>query len=197
MTVGRQREFDKESALRQAMEVFWLNGYNGTSLADLTGAMGINKPSLYAAFGNKESLFIAAIGQYAKDYGSPHRAELTAEGASLRSRVRGFLRSVARMLTDPDLAGGCFIAASTSEMSGDGLPPKAADAVAEINATSIEVFIEFFREEQRKGNLDEQASPEALADYLMVLQYGLGVMARDQGSRDRLERLIDQAVLNF
>ena len=64
MAAGRPRAFDKEKALEAAMLVFWRNGYAGTSMADLTDAMGINKPSLYAAFGNKEQLFVAAVEQY-------------------------------------------------------------------------------------------------------------------------------------
>ncbi|MEL7450779.1 MAG: TetR/AcrR family transcriptional regulator [Pseudomonadota bacterium] len=197
MGVGRHREFDKSEALREAMAVFWLHGYNATSMTHLTEAMGINKPSLYAAFGNKEKLFIAAIERYASEFASPQLAQLTADGLELRQRVRGFLTSVARLVTNPDLAGGCFIAASTSEMNGDGLPPQAASAVSEINAGSTDTLVAFFRDEQQRGNLGEKASPEALADYLRVLQNGLAVMARDKVSLDRLERLIDQAVLNF
>jgi len=64
--VGRPRAFDVEKALRRAMQVFWRNGYLGTSLSDLTDAMGISRPSLYAAFGNKESLFRKALDHYAK-----------------------------------------------------------------------------------------------------------------------------------
>ncbi len=197
MAAGRHREFDKTEALRQAMEVFWLHGYKATSMTHLTEAMGINKPRLYAAFGNKEQLFIAAIERYSSEFGSPQLAHLSEEGLGLRDRLRGFLMSVARLVTDPELAGGCFVASSTSEMSGDGLPAQAAAAVAQTNATSTDAFVAFFREEQRRGNVDEQASPEALADYLRSLQYGLAVMARDKVSLDRLERLIDQAVLNF
>ena len=82
MAAGRQREFDKQVALDAAMNVFWLNGYTGTSLSDLTDAMGINKPSLYAAFGNKEALFVRALNHYIDKHGSPHLEALrTAQGS--------------------------------------------------------------------------------------------------------------------
>ena len=62
MAIGRPRAFDKDQALDQAVHVFWEKGYEGTSIADLTAAMGINPPSLYAAFGNKEALFVVELG---------------------------------------------------------------------------------------------------------------------------------------
>jgi AcrR family transcriptional regulator len=64
MTAGRRRSFDEAQALETAMRVFWRRGYQGTSLSDLTAALGINKPSLYAAFGNKEQLFARALAHY-------------------------------------------------------------------------------------------------------------------------------------
>ena len=105
MAAGRQREFDKQIALDAAMELFWSNGYSGTSLSDLTNAMGINKPSLYAAFGNKEALCISALNQYVSKYGSPHMEELNAPNKSLRSRLTAYLKSIARMVSDPALPG--------------------------------------------------------------------------------------------
>ena len=68
MTVGRKRAFVKEDALNQAIKVFWTNGYSGTSLTELTQAMHINKPSLYATFGNKEALFLEAMSYYRQQY---------------------------------------------------------------------------------------------------------------------------------
>ena len=88
MGAGRQREFDKRVALDAAMKVFWANGYSGTSLSDLTDVMGINKPSLYAAFGNKEALFISALDHYTGEHGAPHNQELHKSNKNLRSRLR-------------------------------------------------------------------------------------------------------------
>lgn len=194
---GRQRQFDEQVALDAAMEVFWANGYSGTSLSDLTHVMGINKPSLYAAFGNKEALFMRALNHYVEKHGSPHIEALrTAEG-SLRSRLSAYLRSIARMVCDPSLPGGCLVAEATSEAGGDCLPAGASQAVAKINQRTRSTLIDFFRHEVSAGNLADTSSVEVLADYLLALQYGLAVMARNRTKRENLDKVIEFAVADF
>jgi AcrR family transcriptional regulator len=197
VAVGRQRQFDEQVALDAAIEVFWSNGYSGTSLSDLTEAMGINKPSLYAAFGNKEALFIRALNGYIDKYGSPHIEVLRTTSGSLRTRLGAYLKSIARMVCDPSLPGGCLIAETTSESGGDCLPAGAAHTVARINQRTRSVLIDFFRQEASAGNLDDMNAVEVLADYLLALQFGLAVMARDNAKRENLDKVIDLAVANF
>ncbi len=196
MGAGRQRQFDKQVALDAAMRVFWANGYSGTSLSDLTDVMGINKPSLYAAFGNKEALFISALDHYMGEHGAPHNQELYVSNKSLRSRLRAYLKSIARMVCDPSLPGGCFVATTTSESGGDCLPANASQAIARINQLTHDSFVDFFRREVSAGNLAKETSPEDLADYLLALQYGLGVMARKGTDLGTLDRVIECAVSN-
>ena len=196
MGAGRQREFDKQVALDAAMKVFWANGYSGTSLSDLTDVMGINKPSLYAAFGNKEALFISALDHYIGEHGAPHNEELHASDKSLRSRLRAYLKSIARMVCDPSLPGGCFVATTTSESGGDCLPANASQAIARINQHTHESLVDFFRREVSAGNLAKGTAPEDLAGYLLALQYGLGVMARNGTDLETLDRVIECAVSN-
>ncbi len=197
MRAGRQRQFQKEEALARAMEVFWLKGYSGTSLSDLTDAMGINKPSLYAAFGNKEKLFVSAIKEYVEQYGVPHFDKLLNGDASLRERVKAYLGSIANMVTDSKLPGGCFVADTTCEAGGDCLPEGIEETIRSINAVSGKAFVSFFRDEQSKGQVALSASPEVLSDYLLTLQFGLAVMARNGIKRPRLEKMIDHAVMQF
>ena len=197
MAAGRQREFDKQIALDAAMEVFWSNGYNGTSLSDLTNAMGINKPSLYAAFGNKEALCISALNQYVSKYGSPHMEELNAPNKSLRSRLTAYLKSIAGMVSDPELPGGCFVAATTNEAGGDCLPTGVSQTVAKINQLTRKTLIDFFRQEASAGTPGKAGSPEVLADYILTLQYGLAVMARNGANRKVLDHVIEYAVSKF
>jgi AcrR family transcriptional regulator len=197
MGAGRQREFDEQVALDAAMAVFWSNGYSGTSLSDLTHAMGINKPSLYAAFGNKEALFIRALNHYVSKHGNPHSEELYTPNRSLHSRLNTYLKSIARMVCDPSLPGGCFVAETTSEAGGDCLPAGASLAVAKINQLAHSSFIDFFRHEASAGNLSDTSSAEVLADYLMTLQYGLAVMARNKAKRETLDAVIEYAVAKF
>lgn len=197
MKAGRQREFDEQVALDAAIRVFWTNGYNGASLSELTGAMGINKPSLYAAFGNKEALFVSALDRYVDRHGNPHADALRQPGLSLQSRLRAYLESIARMVCDPTLPGGCFVAASTSEAGGECLPASARRAIAEVNRRTRQALVEFFREESAAGRLAVADSAEALADYMVTLQHGLAAMARDGAARERLDGVIRHAVAGF
>ena len=196
MAAGRNRAFEKEDALLQAMEVFWRKGYSGTSVSDLTTAMGINKPSLYAAFGNKEALFVSAISRYAKEHGIPHFEKLLMPDQSLNQRLTAYLNSIAGMLTDEKLPGGCFVASSTCEAGSSCLPQQAVDSILQINQASIQGFTDFFENEKSKGSLSPDKSPEWLADYLLTLQFGLAVMARNGAKMDRLKQVI-QTGLSF
>jgi AcrR family transcriptional regulator len=197
MSAGRQRQFQKEEVLARAMEVFWRKGYSGTSLSDLTEAMGINKPSLYAAFGNKEKLFVSAINEYVEQYGAPHFDKLLNGEASLRERVKAYLDSIANMMTNARLPGGCFVADSTCEAGSHCLPEGAEETILSINTASTKAFVSFFRDEQSKGHIESSASPDVLADYLLALQFGLAVMARNGIQRTRLEKMIDHAAMHF
>ena len=194
MGAGRQREFDKQVALDAAMKVFWANGYSGTSLSDLTDVMGINKPSLYAAFGNKEALFISALDHYVERHGAIHSQELHASKKSLRSRLGAYLKSIARMVCDPTLPGGCFVATTTDESGGDCLPGGALEAITQINEQTQMSLVDFFRHEISVGNLPKGTSAEDLANYMLAMQYGLGVMARNGAKRETLDRVIEYAV---
>ena len=197
MGAGRQRTFDKGDALIKAMEVFWQKGFSGASLNDLTEAMGINKPSLYAAFGNKEELFVSAINQYVNAYGIPHFDKLLDTKSSLHERMQAYLESIAKLISDSKLPGGCFVTASTCEAGSNCLPEGAVKTILKINAASTKAFISFFKDEQAKGNIVSTSSPEVLADYLLTIQFGLAVMARNGIRRNRLEQVINHAVSSF
>src|SRR5438876_1611267 len=105
-TVGRPRAFDVDEALDQALKVFWRKGYEGTSLPDLTRAMGINRPSLYAAFGNKEALFRKALDRYAQGPAAYVREALSKPTA--RAVVQHLLLGAVEMATDPRHPRGCL-----------------------------------------------------------------------------------------
>src|SRR3954465_5697301 len=107
MPRGRPRDFDVDEALDRALEVFWRRGYEGGSRPDLTQAMGINRRSLYAAFGNKEALFRKALDRYVEGPASYMRAAL--EEPTARAPVERLLRETADRLADPRHPGGCLI----------------------------------------------------------------------------------------
>lgn len=194
MAVGRKRIFDKDLALERAMHVFWRNGFSGTSLSDLTKAMSINKPSLYAAFGNKEQLYASALKTYARLYGQPHFDKLIEKGGSLQSRLSKYLLSVVDMVANPDLPGGCFVAAATFEAGSDCLPAQGMQTVREINAQTLATFEAFFESEREKGNLVETCSPKILARYFLALQFGLATYARNVAEEGDLSDIVSEAM---
>ena len=194
MAAGRHRTFDTEQALEAAMLVFWRNGYPGTSMADLTQAMAINKPSLYAAFGNKEQLYMAALEQYINQHSFPILETLFAPDQTLEQRLYTYLQSIARQYCDPDLPLGCMMANSMCESAGDSVPRTANNLITNINHSAKQHFIDFFAQEQAKGTLKSQSSPLAQALYLMSITSGMSVLARNGVTRAELDEMIDHVV---
>jgi AcrR family transcriptional regulator len=178
MAAGRKREFDKEQALKAAMLVFWEKGYAGASLTDLTASMGINKPSLYAAFGNKEHLHRRALELYGKHYGGSNLRILQDETIPVRQRLEKFLDAIAVMQFDKDLPGGCLVSSCVSETAGGIIP---ADTVGEVK--SMQVFtenrlIEFFDKTKANGELGEAFDSSNNAVLIGLLIHGSAIMAR-------------------
>ncbi len=176
------------------MRVFWSKGFVGTSLSDLTLALGINKPSLYAAFGNKEQLFVDALKRYGRHYGLPHAAHLLEPAdAPLRQRVRAYLLSIATMVSDPELPGGCLVAISNCEIGGT-LPEEAVRTLASINQSTHRILEDCFAREREQGGLPPEKDPAALAAYVMSLMFGMAVLVRGGFGMDELTAVIDLAV---
>ncbi|GLR69630.1 TetR/AcrR family transcriptional regulator [Agaribacter marinus] len=197
MAAGRNRNFDKDIALEKAMFVFWKNGYPGTSLTDLTTAMGVNKSSLYATFVNKEVLFNQAMELYLKKHGMIHFVELSKAELSLNQRIRNYLLSSAEMITNSNLPIGCLVCHSTSEATGSGLPENSSSIINNINKQTLLTLTNFFEKEQQQGNLSIDKSPTVVADYLLTLQFGLAVSARNGNSFDELKNIIDYSLTVF
>ena len=197
MGAGRPRAFDKEKALEAATLVFWRNGYAGASMADLTQAMAINKPSLYAAFGNKEQLFVAALEQYMVEYATPCLDYLYAPDQPLDERLYAHFKSVSQRVCHPDLPRGCLLANSTCEAGGDSISPAGRSLIAHIGEETQQRLTEFFAAEQAKGAISDQLSPEALALYLMSIGSGMAVLARSGATRSQLEEMMEHVVATF
>jgi AcrR family transcriptional regulator len=197
MVAGRPREFDKEFALEAAMLVFWRNGYPGASMADLTDAMAINKPSLYAAFGNKEQLFMAALEHYINRYSFPMFENLFAADQTLKQRLTAYLKSVSRFYSQPDLPAGCMMVNSMCESTGDSIPQSAYSLISDINKRSKQRLIDFFTQEQDKDNLKKQNSPLTLAQYLMSIVSGMAIISRDGATPEQLDEIIEFVVVSI
>lgn len=194
MAAGRPREFDKENALTSAMLVFWQNGYPGTSLADLTDAMAISKPSMYAAFGNKEHLFMASLEQYIGQYIFPIFETLFAADQLLEQRLSTYLKSASRLYSQPDLPTGCMMVNSACESGGDSIPQSAHSLISDTNEQTKQRLIDFFAQEQARGSLKSQSSPLTLAHYLMSIVSGMAVISRQGASAEQLDEMIEFVV---
>jgi AcrR family transcriptional regulator len=173
MRTGRPRSFCTDTALDRAMTVFWRKGYEGASLADLTEAMGINPPSLYAAFGSKEGLFRQVLGRYDERRKGMMEKVLAAPDA--KSVARLFLEGVAEFAADTSGRNppGCLLVQSGLSCSDDEIP----EALAQHRAEKERALCERFEEDRRKGNLPRSADSAVLAKYLMAMANGMCVQA--------------------
>jgi len=194
MAGGRKLEFDKQSALEAAMEVFWLKGYSGASLSDLTLSMGINKPSMYSTFGNKEELFLKAAHYYIERNINTHCPLLTELNTPLRARLKSFMMSLVTLQCDASKPRGCFIITSIAEAASGGIPGEAGEMINQV-ATFIPALLEdLFKNdpEAKKLGLNKEASKNALC--LATTLYGTSTMARANKKLPDLEPVFDNAL---
>ena len=187
---GRPREFDVDAALDRAVEVFWRFGYEGASLSDLTEAMGINRPSLYAAFGSKEDLFRRAVERYAAVEMAYARDAL--EQPTAYRVAEALLRQQVYALTQPGRPAGCL-----SIQGGVSSGPANA-GIAVFLATSRlageAALTERFTRAVEEGDLPRGTNPAALARFLHVVQEGQAVHAAAGVDRDLLEQSAELAL---
>jgi AcrR family transcriptional regulator len=192
---GRPRAFDRGAALDQATRLFWTKGYEGTSIADLTDAMQIGAPSLYAAFGSKDALYAETLRHYAET--NEHRvwdgyfAAPTARGA-----VRSLLMDSATALTGclADMPRGCMV--TLSNIGGDeheGL----RELVRSARAITLDRLEDRFRRAIAEGELSPGADIHALARFVQTVQTGMSILARDGASREELEGVAGLAMAGW
>jgi AcrR family transcriptional regulator len=185
MAMGRPRAFDADKALEQAMEVFWRHGYDGATIAELTRAMGINPPSLYAAFGSKEELLKAALDRY-----SARRAEFMCDilSAPTAREVAGrMLLQIADSQTDPANPPGCLLVQG-GLACGAGAENVPFELAARRAQTEDQLRERFVRA-KAEGDLGAESDPAALARYLSAVTAGMGVLASSGADRDALRQV--------
>ena len=188
---GRPRAFDTDEALDAAVEVFWRRGFAGASLTELATAMGVNKPSVYGAFGDKAQLFQAALRRYVErnmGYVTDALDQPTA-----RECAHAFLVGNACAVTMPGRPAGCLSvqAAATPEDSGEYA------VLAENRATVQRLFADRFRRAITNGDLPAGEDPDELATFLITLSSGFAIRAADGTSRESLLAMADRAMAAF
>jgi AcrR family transcriptional regulator len=190
---GRPRSFDCDQALDQALQVFWKNGYEGASLSDLTRAMGINRPSLYAAFGNKEALFRKVLARYQTVSESVFRESLRQPTA--RAVAEHFLLNLAKSLGDPHRPRGCLIVKSVFSCTAESSALR--DELIAQRAAGFTALRARFRQARADGDLPPGADPADLARHISVLSYGMALESVNGATRAELRRLVDLALRNW
>ncbi|MCG6204403.1 TetR/AcrR family transcriptional regulator [Rhodopseudomonas sp. HC1] len=192
MAIGRPREFDVDTALDLALHVFWRKGYEGTSMSDLTEAMGITKPSLYAAFGNKEDLFRKALDRYVDGPGGYYQAGL--EKPTAREVVEHILFGAADAMTDPDNPG--CLAVQGALCCGEAAETIKQELAAR-RAKSEQQLCERLGRSIAEGDLPASADAGDLARYVSAILQGIAVQAAGGASRDQLRKLADMALRSW
>jgi AcrR family transcriptional regulator len=186
--LGRPRAFDAEKALDCAMQVFWQKGYLGTSLSDLTDAMGINRPSLYAAFGNKKSLFRKALNRYFK--GPSAYLHDALHEPTARAVAERLFQSVIDLLADPQTPTTCLWVHSALSCGDD--PIRKEFAVQRAGA--ITGLCKRFKRAIAEGDLPAGTDADALAHFVLAVNFGLTVQASTGAIRKELLRIAEIAL---
>jgi AcrR family transcriptional regulator len=188
--MGRPREFDVDDALDQALELFWRKGYEGTSLSDLTDAMGITRPSLYATFGNKEELFRKALHRYDDTCMAFTRDSMKEPTA--RQVVTRLLYGYADGQTDQARPPGCMDVNGAIACSEAVEPIK--QELTGRRVASEAALGRRLEEARAAGDLPAECDPAGLARYVMTVAHGMAIQASSGADRAALYSVVDMVL---
>jgi len=194
MPSGRKREFDEKEALSAAMETFWNKGYAGASLSDLTKSMGINKPSMYSVFGNKEALFIKATQLYIEEQAKSYLKILYENDVSFQVRIKSYLMSIVTAQSATDNPKGCYIVLCQSEIAGGDMPDEASRLLKNADSYLMDTFIELFNTDVESKSLGLNVNAKRNALCIATTLKGTAAMARLGVSLAELEYTIDNCL---
>lgn len=181
---GRPPKLDRQAALRDAMTLFWENGYEGTTFDDLIGKMSISPSSFYNAFGSKEQLYREATECFVADARAWIMGALWKEGADTRTAVEGLLEEVATEFTREDLPRGCMVSLSGTHHASALTPIR--DMMIGHRASSETYLAERIRKGIEDGDMPADADVEGLAAFVHSVVRGMAVLSRDGASREKL-----------
>jgi len=190
-TRGRPRSFDRDQALRLAMQVFWNKGYEGTTMADLTAVIGVKAPSLYAAFGDKNALFREAVEYYSSTTAIGPMNALK-EGRGVREDLHNMLHASVAMFSDPANGKGCMVVTSAINCAPENMAH--ADEMSVRRQKKRLELAKRFSQAQEQKELRADADIEGLADFYTAVLHGLSLSALDGISCTRLSNTICHAL---
>lgn len=188
---GRPRKFCEQEALQATIGVFLNKGYEATSLDDLTEELGINKPSLYSAFGNKEELFIKAIQFYHSQYVT-YLQELLSQNLPPRETLRIWLDWFLKNFSEQDQNQGCLIANSTTLCSPES--GALAEEIQKLHNINEKLLNFYFEKCQEEGSLSPNFNALALSQFFNTVVQGMAVLRRAHGDLKALKNVADTAL---
>jgi AcrR family transcriptional regulator len=189
--IGRPREFDRGAALEAATVLFWRKGFAATSMNDLCDAMDVRSPSLYAAFGSKEALYLEAIQHYVEIFGPPVWDGL-AEGATVRAGVENLLLAATESLPESHVTpGGCMAALAAV---CDEWPAGIAEVVRKIRMEMLGMLRSRLQAGVKNGELPPTTDIEGLSRFYLSVYQGMAVQARDGAAAAELKAIVRAAM---
>lgn len=190
-TVGRPKEFARDSALEKALQVFWEKGYVLTSMAELCKAMQINAPSLYATFGNKKQLFLEALNFYEKKYWTEPCQNFLAE-KDVQKAIKNFFAAAIEILYSQKNPCGCMTVLAAVSISEEEAEIHAR--VQELRLQTCDMFLNRFKQAVTEGQLRRETDVQSLAVAMNTLLEGLSIQAKSGISAVRLQDIPQIAV---
>jgi AcrR family transcriptional regulator len=183
-------------ALDRVLPVFWRDGFEGASVQELAAAVGVSKPSLYAAYGNKEALFLAALERYLSAFAAGLVEQLESEPDG-RAAMRQYLRDTVALYTDRSHPFGCLIVTAATTSDSAAVPEAVRSALCASMRKAATVIEERLRRAQRDGHLRESADVSAMAHYFHTVTSGLSVQAKAGTSRETMLLVVDEAMKSW
>ncbi len=187
---GRPRSFDVDKALDKALRVFWEKGYEGASLTDLTKAMGINRPSMYAAFGDKEELFRKALDRYETGPSAFMRAAF--DEPCGRDSIHKILLGVVESLSNPKNPKGCLLVQGALACSDESKAIR--QELMERRASNEAEIAKRLKRAKAEGELPDDVNPSDLARFYVTVMRGLAVESATGATRAELTRVVETAM---
>lgn len=187
---GRPKSFERDAVLDAAVLVFWERGYEGASLDDLTRAMGINRPSLYATFGNKHGLFLEALDRYVSVQGKVQSEPLRNE-ADIKSAVEGYYNEIIRTVKSPSGPCGCLIACVASEVA------ERDEIVRKKIAANLRRSEDFLNHRLKQADVNAQNMPPLTGALILSAGMSLAQRARLGASTEELRAVAGGYIDHF
>lgn len=191
---GRPRNFDRNDALDRALDLFWKHGYDNTSMADLSAAMELRPPSIYAAFGSKEGLFEEVVDRYIERIGSGIWGDLD-RFKSAKDATRHLLVSTIDTFSNAENPHGCMIVLAAPQP--DSEHSQVAQSLRDRRQNNARALKKIYLDAIRRGEIPRGADVERMANYYVTMQHGISIQTRDGVDRDALMAVADAAMATW